>query len=40
MLLGRKVIMLHQLVKKADKTPPKVLAIANKRMKERKSADT
>jgi len=40
MLLGRKVIMLHRLVKKTDRTPPKVVAMANKRMKEWKSADT
>ena len=39
-LVGRKIIMLHQFVKKADKTPPKELAIANKRMKEWKNADT
>ena len=39
-LVGRKIIMLHQFVKKTDKTPPKELAIANKRMKEWKNADT
>ena len=33
-LVGRKIVMLHQFVKKTDKTPPKELAIANKRMKE------
>jgi phage-related protein len=36
----RKIVMLHQFVKKTDKTPPKELAMANKRMKEWKDADT
>jgi phage-related protein len=31
---------LHQFVKKTDKTPPKELAIANKRLKEWKNVDT
>lgn len=33
-LVGRKVVVLHQFVKKTDKTPPKELAIARLRMKE------
>jgi phage-related protein len=39
-LVGRKIVMLHQFVKKTDKTPPKELATARKRMKEWKDADT
>lgn len=38
-LIGRRILMLHQLVKKTDKTPPKELAVARKRMKEWKDAD-
>jgi phage-related protein len=38
-LVGRKIVMLHQFVKKTDKTPPKELAAARKRMKEWKDAD-
>jgi phage-related protein len=38
-LVKRKIVMLHQFVKKTDKTPPKELAIARKRMKEWKDAD-
>lgn len=37
-VVGRKVVMLHQFVKKSDKTPPKELAVARKRMKEWKDA--
>ena len=39
-LVGRKIVMLHQFVKKTDKTPPKELALARKRMKEWKDVDT
>jgi phage-related protein len=39
-LVQHKIIMLHQFVKKTDKTPPKELAIANKRLKEWKNVDT
>jgi phage-related protein len=39
-LVDRKIVMLHQFVKKTDKTPPKELALARKRMKEWKNADT
>ena len=38
-LVKRRIVMLHQFVKKTDKTPPKDLAIARKRMKEWKDAD-
>ena len=37
--VARQIVMLHQFVKKTDKTPPKELAIARKRMKEWKDAD-
>ena len=33
-LIGRRIVMLHQFVKKTNKTPPKELAVARKRMKE------
>ena len=33
-LVQRKIVMLHQFVKKTDKTPPKELMMAPKRMKE------
>lgn len=39
-LVDRKIVMLHQFVKKTDKTPPKELALARKRMKEWKNVDT
>ena len=38
-LVESKIIMLHQFVKKTQKTPPKELAVARKRMKEWKDAD-
>jgi len=38
-LLNRRIVMLHQFVKKTEKTPPKELAVARKRMKEWKDAD-
>lgn len=38
-LVKRKIVMLHQFVKKTEKTPSKHLSIARKRMKERKDAD-
>lgn len=38
-LVERRIVMLHQFVKKTEKTPPKELSIARKRMKERKDAD-
>lgn len=38
-LVGRRIVMLHQFVKKTNRTPPKELAVARKRMKEWKDAD-
>ena len=38
-LLARRIVMLHQFVKKTDKTPAKEMAVARKRMKEWKDAD-
>ena len=38
-LVGRRIVMLHQFVKKSDKTPPRELAIARVRMKEWKDVD-
>jgi phage-related protein len=35
-LIGRRIVFLHQFVKKTDKTPPKELRIARQRMKELK----
>lgn len=39
-LVGRKIVMLHQFVKKTDKTPLKELVIAGQRMKEWRDAVT
>ncbi len=36
---SQEFVMLHQFVKKTDKTPPRELAVARKRMKEWKDAD-
>lgn len=33
-LVGRRIMMLHQYVKKSEKTPPKELGIASRRMRE------
>lgn len=38
-LSGRRIVMLHQFVKKSQKTPPKELEIARRRMKEVKDAE-
>ena len=38
-LVKRKIVMLHQFVKKTDKTPPRDLAVARKRLKEWKDVD-
>jgi phage-related protein len=32
--VGRRIVMLHQFIKKTDRTPPKELRIARARMKE------
>ncbi len=39
-LIDRRILMLHQFVKKTDKTPPKEIEITLKRMKEWKDAHT
>ena len=39
-LIDRRILMLHQFVKKTEKTPPKEIEIALKRMKEWKDAHT
>jgi phage-related protein len=40
MMTGRKIMILHQFIKKSDKTPRRELAIARRRMKEVKDANT
>jgi phage-related protein len=37
-LVGRRILMLHSFVKKSERTPPKELAVARRRMKEIKDA--
>jgi phage-related protein len=37
-IMGKSIVMLHQFIKKTDKTPPKELAIARRRLKEIKNA--
>ncbi len=37
-IVGRKIVMLHQFIKKTDKIPPKELETARRRMKEFKNA--
>ncbi|MCG7852733.1 MAG: type II toxin-antitoxin system RelE/ParE family toxin [Methanosarcinaceae archaeon] len=32
-MIGKKIMILHQFIKKSDKTPPKELALARRRMK-------
>ena len=39
-MIGKKIVMLQHFIKKSDKTPPKELALARRRMKEIKNADT
>ncbi|RJX36076.1 MAG: type II toxin-antitoxin system RelE/ParE family toxin [Desulfurivibrio sp.] len=38
--VGKKIVILHQFIKKTDKTPPKELTIARRRMKEIRNAHT
>ena len=38
-LVGRRIVMLHQFIKKSEKTPRRELEIARKRMKEVKDAE-
>lgn len=37
-LVGRRIVMLHQFIKKSEKTPRRELDIARRRMKEAKDA--
>jgi phage-related protein len=37
-IIGKRIVMLHQFIKKTDKTPPKVLTIARRRQKETNDA--
>ena len=37
-MIGKRIVMLHQFIKKTDKTPPKELVIARRRLKEVKDA--
>jgi len=39
-MVGKRIMMLHQVVKKTEKTPPRELATARRRMKEVKNAHT
>ena len=38
-LVGRRIVMLHQFIKKSEKTPRKELEIARRRMREVKDAE-
>jgi phage-related protein len=38
-MVGRKIVMLHQFIKKTEKTPPRELETARRRMKEFKNAN-
>ena len=38
-LIGRRIVMLHQFIKKSEKTPRRELEIAKRRMKEVKDAE-
>lgn len=38
-MVGKKIMILHQFIKKTNKTPPKELAIARRRMEEVKDAN-
>ena len=37
-MVGRNIVMLHQFIKKTDKTPPREIETARRRMKEFKNA--
>jgi phage-related protein len=37
-LVGKRVVMLHQFIKKTEKTPPRELAMARRRMRETRDA--
>jgi phage-related protein len=38
-LIGKKIVILHQFTKKTQKTPPRELVLARRRMEEVKDAD-
>jgi phage-related protein len=37
---GRKIVILHQFIKKSQKTPSREIAVARRRMKETRNADS
>jgi len=39
-MVGKKIVMLHQFIKKTDKTSPRELETARRRMREVKNAHT
>ena len=39
-MVGRKIVILHQFIKKTDKIPPRELETARRRMKEFKNANS
>jgi len=39
-MVGRKIVVLHQFIKKTEKTPPRELETARRRMKEFKNANS
>jgi phage-related protein len=39
-MVGKKIMVLHQFIKKTDRTPPRELETARRRMKEVKNAHT
>ncbi len=39
-LIGRRIVMLHSFIKKSQKTPPREIEVARKRMKEVKHANS
>jgi len=38
-LIGRRIVMLHQFIKKSEKTPARELEVARRQMKELKNAE-
>jgi phage-related protein len=39
-MAGKRIVILHQFIKKTEKTPPREIATARRRMKEIQDADT
>jgi len=39
-MVGKKIVILHQFIKKTDRTPPRELETARRRMKEFKNANS